>query len=115
MEALDDSPRPGREREITAEARVWLVSLGCQKPKEWVFARAVDHALILLGEQHIDRLDRADLATLELLDNVIERLQRAWHTQADQVISDPLDRCWGQRVNSHAAASFAARRLPTAS
>ena len=34
MAALDDSPRPGREREITAEACVWLVSLACQKPKE---------------------------------------------------------------------------------
>jgi len=34
MTALDDSPRPGKEREITAEARVWLVSLACQKPKE---------------------------------------------------------------------------------
>ena len=31
MAALDDSPRPGKEREITAEARVWLA---CQKPKE---------------------------------------------------------------------------------
>lgn len=34
MAALDDRPRPGKEREITAEARVWLVSLACQKPKE---------------------------------------------------------------------------------
>src|SRR6516164_7023036 len=34
MAALDDSPRLGKEREITAEARVWLVSLACQKPKE---------------------------------------------------------------------------------
>jgi len=34
MTALDDSPRPGKEREITADARVWLVSLACQKPKE---------------------------------------------------------------------------------
>jgi hypothetical protein len=32
--ALDDSPRPGKERKITAEVRVWLVSLACQKPKE---------------------------------------------------------------------------------
>ena len=32
MAALDDSPRPGKEREITADARVWLVSLACQKP-----------------------------------------------------------------------------------
>ena len=69
----------------------------------------------LLGEQHIDRLDSADLAALELLNNLIERLQRAWHAQADQVTSDPLDRRRGQRVTSHAAASFAARRLPTAS
>ena len=32
MAALDDSPRPGKGREITADARVWLVSLACQKP-----------------------------------------------------------------------------------
>ena len=34
MAALEDSPRPGKERQITAEARVWLASLACQKPKE---------------------------------------------------------------------------------
>jgi transposase len=34
MEALDDSPRPGKEPEITVEARAWLVSLACQKAKE---------------------------------------------------------------------------------
>src|ERR1700721_3113198 len=34
MEALDDSPRPGKEPEITVEARAWLVSLPCQKAKE---------------------------------------------------------------------------------
>lgn len=34
MAALDDRPRPGREAKITAEARAWLVSLACQKPKE---------------------------------------------------------------------------------
>jgi transposase len=32
--ALDDHPRPGREPTITAEARVWLVSLACRKAKE---------------------------------------------------------------------------------
>ena len=33
MAALDDSPRPGREPTITDEARAWVVSLACQKPK----------------------------------------------------------------------------------
>jgi len=34
MAALDDSPRPGKEPEITMEARTWLVSLACQKAKD---------------------------------------------------------------------------------
>ena len=34
MAALDDSPRPGREPTITDDARAWVVSLACQKPKE---------------------------------------------------------------------------------
>jgi transposase len=34
MAALDDSPRPGKEPEITLAARAWLVSLACQKAKD---------------------------------------------------------------------------------
>jgi hypothetical protein len=34
MTALDDSPRPGKAPEITAEARTWLVSLACRKAKD---------------------------------------------------------------------------------
>jgi len=34
MAALDDSPRPGKEPTITDDARAWVVSLACQKPKE---------------------------------------------------------------------------------
>jgi transposase len=34
MAALDDSPRPGKEPQITAEARAWIVSLACQKAKD---------------------------------------------------------------------------------
>src|ERR1700720_703208 len=34
MAALEDRPRPGKEPTITAEAKAWLVSLACQKPKE---------------------------------------------------------------------------------
>ena len=33
--ALDDSPRPGKAPEITDEARAWLVSLACQKAKDF--------------------------------------------------------------------------------
>lgn len=31
MEALDDSPRPGKAAEITEDAKAWVVSLACQK------------------------------------------------------------------------------------
>ena len=34
MAALDDSPRPGKPPEITADARAWLVSLACRKAKD---------------------------------------------------------------------------------
>jgi hypothetical protein len=34
MAALDDSPRPGKQPEITVEARTWLVSVACQKAKD---------------------------------------------------------------------------------
>lgn len=38
-EALDDRPGRGRKRRITAEARAWLVSLACQKPKDLGYAQ----------------------------------------------------------------------------
>jgi transposase len=34
MEALDDSPRPGKVPAITEDAKAWLVSLACQKAKD---------------------------------------------------------------------------------
>jgi transposase len=34
FEALDDRPRPGKEPTTTTEAKAWLVSLACQKPKD---------------------------------------------------------------------------------
>lgn len=35
MAALEDRPRPGKEPTITAEAKAWLVTLACQKAKEF--------------------------------------------------------------------------------
>jgi transposase len=34
MAALDDLPRPGKEPQITAEAKVWVADLACRKAKE---------------------------------------------------------------------------------
>lgn len=39
VEALDDRPGRGRKRRITTEARAWLVSLACQKPKDLGYAQ----------------------------------------------------------------------------
>ena len=48
--ALNDLPRSGRPREIPLEARLWVVGLACQKPKElgyaeelWTTARLAAH------------------------------------------------------------------------
>ena len=35
LAALDDSARPGKTTRITAEAKAWLVSLACQKAKDF--------------------------------------------------------------------------------
>ncbi len=69
----------------------------------------------LLGEQGVDRLDGADLAALELLDDAFERLQGAGHAQADKVVPDPLDRIVRLGPGHHAVAASVARGLPTAS
>src|SRR5260370_15435378 len=38
LSALDDGPRPGKERTITPEAKAWLVSVACDKAKEHGYA-----------------------------------------------------------------------------
>lgn len=49
--ALDDLPGRGRKREVTEEARAWLASLACRKPKDlgyaqesWTMALLAEHA-----------------------------------------------------------------------
>ena len=51
IEALDDSPRPGKAPEINDDAKAWLVSLACQKAKElgyphelWTTRLLAEHA-----------------------------------------------------------------------
>jgi hypothetical protein len=44
MEALDDSPRPGKVAEITEDTKAWLVSLACRKATELGSPRDLDDA-----------------------------------------------------------------------
>src|SRR5439155_17451773 len=69
----------------------------------------------LFGQQGVDRLDRADLAALELLDDVVQRLECPRHPQADEAVADALDRGIGRGNWPHAAAPSPASRRPTAS
>ena len=69
----------------------------------------------LLGEQHLDRLDGADLAAFDLLDEIAERFERARHAECDQVAADALDRCVRLGLASHGCGPAAARRRATAS
>jgi hypothetical protein len=68
----------------------------------------------LLGQQGVDRLEGAELATLDLLDDGLQRLQRPGHAQADQVVADPRDRVIWRGDDAHAAAPWG-NRLPTIS
>lgn len=35
QEAIDDLPRTGKPQDITAEARAWIISVACMKPKDF--------------------------------------------------------------------------------
>ena len=43
---FDDSPRPGRERAITEDARIFVVDLAAANPRISVCARVVDDGLL---------------------------------------------------------------------
>jgi hypothetical protein len=64
----------------------------------------------LLGKQGLDRLEGAEPAALDLLDQVIERLQRPRHAQGNQVAADPLERGVGQGIGLHGCGPPAASR-----
>jgi len=52
MEALDDSPRPGRERAITEDARIFVVDLACRKPKDLGYAHELWTTRLLTRHIH---------------------------------------------------------------
>src|SRR5215472_10131493 len=66
LAALDDSPRPGREPEITVEARAWLVALACRKAKELGYPHEVWTTRLLAqhAREHGPKAGHACLAQL---------------------------------------------------
>jgi transposase len=72
--ALDDLPRSGRPREITDEARLWVVDLACQKPKDlgypeelWTTARLAAHVrkhCVGAGHPSLAKLRRGTVSKL---------------------------------------------------
>ena len=81
--------------------------------------RRLDAAVLaqgqFFGEQDVDGLERADLAALEPAHDVVERLQRARHLQADQVVADAVERRRRQSREALMARLSWARRRATAS
>ena len=87
MAALDDSPRPGREPTITDEARAWVVSLACQKPKDmgyphelWttrLMARHIRESAEAAGHHCLTRLAQGTVPNADALDGVVTAIRDA--------------------------------------
>jgi hypothetical protein len=50
LEALNDLPRPGRKATITPEARIWVLSVACERPtnlgyagETWTYSQMIKH------------------------------------------------------------------------
>src|SRR3954451_24260898 len=68
----------------------------------------------LLGQQRVDRLQRTDLAALELADDGVEHLERPGHPKADQVTLHALERRRHHSFAPHRAKPSSAMRWATA-
>jgi transposase len=92
MAALDDSPRPGKAPDITPEAKAWLVSLACQKPKD-------------LGYPH-------ELWTTRLLArHVREHARAAGHPSLARIVQGTVCKILaGQEVRPHKVRYYLERR-----
>lgn len=115
MAALDDWPRPGRAPGITDDARAWVVSLACQKPKElgyphehWttrLLARHVRPAAGAAGHPFLAHLaqgtvckilDRHDVLAHKVR-YYLERRDEAFEQKmADVLCACPRSRCCAQ-------------------
>ena len=67
-------------------------------------------------EQPLDRLERAELTTLELADGGVDHLERARHPEADQGLLDAVEqRAVGIDARRHQGCSVPASRRAMAS
>ena len=64
--ALDDLPRPGKPRSITPEARAWLISVACQKPKDLGYSYELWTTRLLAAHvrEHCEEAGHPSLARL---------------------------------------------------
>ena len=69
----------------------------------------------LLGEEHVDQLERAGLPAFELAHRMIEHFQRPWHSQSDQGAPDALEDRQAFARRDHGRPPSPASRRATAS
>ena len=104
VQALDDRPGRGRKRRITAEARTWLVSLACQKPKDlgysyelWTRRLLAQHArthcvaeghpsLQYLVKASVSRILRANQIRPERIEYYLEKRDPEFDTKMATVL-----------------------------
>lgn len=92
--ALEDLPRPGKPPAITPEARAWLVSLACQKPKD-------------LGYPH--DLWTTDLLARHVRQHCLEQGHPSLHKLARGTVSKILNK---EQLKPHKISYYLERRDP---
>lgn len=83
--ALDDLPRPGKPRSITAEARAWLVSLACQKPKDLGYSYELWTTRLLAAHarEHCEEAGHPSLA--QLASGTVSKILSAHNIQPHRI------------------------------
>ena len=100
MAALDDSPRPGRTPEITAEARTWLVSLACRKAKDFgyshelwttrLLARHIRQHAVAAGHPSLARIVQGTVCKILAAHEVKPHKVRYYLERRDEAIARSL-------------------------
>ena len=118
MAALDDSPRPGKAPQITAEAKAWLVSLACQKAKDFGYphelwttrllarhvrthAMAAGHACLThIVQGTVCKLARSMLRHIRVASK--DELKRRILAYLDDLNRDPIVHSWTYQIGEAA-------------
>ena len=96
MAALDDSPRPGKTPEITADAKAWLVSLACQKAKDlgyphelWttrLLARHVREHSVAAGHPCLGSIAQGTVCKILARHDIKPSIARSWFCERPRPI-----------------------------